>query len=103
MRSKAGGASRFGHDRADVLGVVTKTRRGLPDYCGLVRQWCVLVGPRLQPKRLGELYEERNDRDKAVEYYNELVELWKDADPELQPQVEDVRGRIARLEGEGRR
>ena len=53
-------------------------------------------------KRLGELYEARGDREKAVEQYNAFVELWKDADPELQPQVEDVRTRIAKLVGEGR-
>lgn len=53
-------------------------------------------------KRLGELYQERADRGKAVEYYNEFVELWKDADPELQPVVRDVRERIARLVGERR-
>ncbi len=53
-------------------------------------------------KRLGELYEERGENQKAVEYYNEFVELWKEADPELQPQVEDVRGRMARLVGENR-
>jgi hypothetical protein len=34
---------------------------------------------------------------KAVEYYNEFVELWKDADPDLQPVVSEVRERIARL------
>jgi tetratricopeptide (TPR) repeat protein len=51
-------------------------------------------------KRLGELYEARGDREKAVEYYNEFVDLWEDADAELQPLVEDVRGRIARLIGE---
>jgi tetratricopeptide (TPR) repeat protein len=51
-------------------------------------------------KRLGELYEERGDVENAVRYYNEFVELWKDADPELQPQVEDVRQRIVRLVGE---
>jgi tetratricopeptide (TPR) repeat protein len=51
-------------------------------------------------KRLGELYEERGERDKAIENYNNFVELWNDADPELQDQVRDVRGRIARLIGE---
>jgi hypothetical protein len=51
-------------------------------------------------KRLGELYVARNDTTNAIKYYNEFVELWKDADPELQPVVEDVRGRIARLVGE---
>ena len=53
-------------------------------------------------KRLGELHEARGDREKAVEHYDSFVELWKDADPELQPQVRDVRQRIARLVGEGR-
>jgi tetratricopeptide (TPR) repeat protein len=51
-------------------------------------------------RRLGELYEAQGNTAKAVEYYNEFVELWKDADEELQPHVEDVRGRIARLVGE---
>lgn len=51
--------------------------------------------------RLGELYEEAGDRDKAVEFYSQFVELWTDADAELQPLVEDVRGRIARLMEEG--
>ncbi|MCH6548041.1 MAG: hypothetical protein IH798_06300, partial [Gemmatimonadetes bacterium] len=51
-------------------------------------------------QRLGELHEERGNREKAVEYYNRFVELWENADPELQPVVEDVRGRIARLVGE---
>ncbi len=53
-------------------------------------------------QRLGELYEARNDTANAVNAYNEFVELWEDADAELQPQVEDVRRRIARLVGEGR-
>ncbi len=53
-------------------------------------------------RRLGEFYEARGDRDHAVEYYNDFVELWKDADPELQPQVTDIRNRIARLVDEAR-
>ena len=48
-------------------------------------------------KRLGELYEAKGDRDKAADYYGRFVELWKDADPELQPGVREVRQRIARL------
>jgi tetratricopeptide (TPR) repeat protein/tRNA A-37 threonylcarbamoyl transferase component Bud32 len=48
-------------------------------------------------KRLGELYEAEGNGVKAVEYYNEFVELWKDADPDLQPVVSEVRERIARL------
>ncbi len=48
-------------------------------------------------RRLGELYEERGDREKAVEYYSRFVDLWVDADADLQPTVEDIRGRVARL------
>ncbi len=51
----------------------------------------------IAPRRLGELYEDRGDRAKAVESYEAFVELWKNADAELQPQVADVRARIARL------
>jgi eukaryotic-like serine/threonine-protein kinase len=50
--------------------------------------------------RLGELYEQRRDRAKALECYGRFVDLWKNADPELQPMVRDVRARIARLVGE---
>jgi tetratricopeptide (TPR) repeat protein len=49
-------------------------------------------------QRLGELYEQKGNVDKALEHYNAFVELWKDADPELQSRVKDVRGRIARLQ-----
>jgi hypothetical protein len=48
-------------------------------------------------KRLGELYEAKGDRKKATEYYSKFVEVWKDADPELQPGVKEIRGRMARL------
>jgi len=47
--------------------------------------------------RLGELYEGKADRTKALEYYGRFVDLWKDADAELQPRVAEVRKRIAEL------
>lgn len=47
--------------------------------------------------RLGELYAERGDRERALEYYSRFVDLWNDADEELQPQVAEVRERMARL------
>jgi hypothetical protein len=61
-------------------------------------QWA--LGPSL--KRLGELYETRGDKPKALEYYGRFVELWKEADPVLQPAVREVRGRMAALAGEGK-
>ena len=62
--------------------------------------------PRLDPyhragilRRLGELSEERDDFTTAVAYYERFANLWKYADAELQPAVNDVRQRIARLTG----
>ncbi len=51
-----------------------------------------VLGPALE--RLGQLYDEAGDRQKAVEYYAKFVELWRDADPELQPRVEAAQRRI---------
>ena len=52
-------------------------------------------------KRLGELYEERGQLDKARDFYGRFVDLWKNADPELQPLVRDVKQRLVRLTAEG--
>jgi len=49
-------------------------------------------------KRLGEIYEEKGDRQQAIGWYLKFVELWKGADADLQPQVADVRRRVERLQ-----
>jgi hypothetical protein len=51
----------------------------------------------LSLRRLGELYEAKGDIPKSLKYYQEFVKLWQNADPELQPQVAEIRGRVARL------
>jgi eukaryotic-like serine/threonine-protein kinase len=51
----------------------------------------------LTQRRLGELYEAKGDRARAAEHYKAFVELWKNADPDLQPQVADVRKKLAGL------
>jgi DNA-binding SARP family transcriptional activator len=48
-------------------------------------------------RRLGELHEARGDSTDAVKYYRMFVELWKSADPALQPGVTEVKQRLARL------
>jgi tetratricopeptide (TPR) repeat protein len=48
-------------------------------------------------KRLGELYEAKGQRDKALQHYRIFIGLWKNADPELQPKVTDARQRVAAL------
>jgi len=48
-------------------------------------------------ERLGQLYESMGKTDKAVEQYSAFIDLWKNADPELQPRVADARKRRAAL------
>jgi eukaryotic-like serine/threonine-protein kinase len=49
-------------------------------------------------RKLAPLYEELGETERAVHYYRRLIDLWEDADPELQPQVEHARQRIAALD-----
>jgi len=51
-------------------------------------------------RRLGSLYEAKGNRAKALEYYGNFVDLWRDADPVLQPQVAEAKARMAELAGE---
>ena len=56
------------------------------------------LGPALE--RLAALYDERQDEEKAAEYYARFVELWRDADPELQPRVRAAQGRLDEITAE---
>jgi tetratricopeptide (TPR) repeat protein len=44
--------------------------------------------------RLAERYDERGDLEQAAGYYGRFVQLWADADPDLQPRVEAARTRL---------
>jgi regulator of sirC expression with transglutaminase-like and TPR domain len=52
----------------------------------------------LSQRQLGKIYEQLEEYDKALESYEYFVEYWQDADPELQPMVEEARQAIIRLE-----
>ena len=65
-----------------------------PDYLRFVTDPAYLAH---SLQRLGELYEAKGDVPNAVKYYREFLDLWKRADPELQPRVAEVRRRISRL------
>jgi hypothetical protein len=41
--------------------------------------------------------DERGDLEKAARYYAKFVELWENADPELQPRVEAARDRLQEI------
>jgi tetratricopeptide (TPR) repeat protein len=46
---------------------------------------------------LAKAYDTKGDREKAAEAYRVFIELWKTADPELQPRVAAARKRLAEL------
>ncbi len=52
----------------------------------------------LSEKRIGELLEAKGDIDAALSHYSRFVDLWKNAEPSLQPQVRKVRDRMRELQ-----
>ncbi|HEV8357215.1 MAG TPA: protein kinase [Gemmatimonadales bacterium] len=48
-------------------------------------------------ERLGALHESKGDAVKAAGHYRALMDLWKNADSELQPRVEAARAAVRRL------
>ncbi len=52
-------------------------------------------------ERLGRLYEAKGDRAKAAAHYMKFVQMWRNADPELQSRVQAARQRVAQLRGAG--
>ena len=51
----------------------------------------------LAHRRLASLYAQRGDSTKAIEYYANFLDLWEDADADLQPQVQEAQQNLARL------
>jgi hypothetical protein len=48
-------------------------------------------------ERLGQLYDGLGDMENAALYYARFVELWADADAELQPRVTVARTRLEEI------
>jgi tetratricopeptide (TPR) repeat protein len=48
-------------------------------------------------ERLGQLYDELGELEQAAGYYAAFVELWAEADPELQPRVQAARTRMEEI------
>ena len=54
--------------------------------------------------RLGQLYQDAGDTVHAMQYYGRFVDLWKNADPELQPRVAEAKKAMGEMVGDkGRR
>ena len=53
-------------------------------------------------EHIAALYEKRGDRLKARDSYARVVDLWKDADPALQPRVSHARERVDALSREAK-
>ncbi len=50
--------------------------------------------------RLGEIAERQGRADEAAQHYSRVLEVWRDADPPLQPLVREARARLAKVRGE---
>jgi tetratricopeptide (TPR) repeat protein len=53
----------------------------------------------LSQRQLGKIYEQLEEYDRAMEAYEYFAHYWRDADPELQPMVEEARQAAIRLRG----
>jgi tetratricopeptide (TPR) repeat protein len=49
-------------------------------------------------ERLGQLHEAQGEVEEAIRYHILFIDLWAEADPELQPRVEAARQALARLQ-----
>jgi len=79
---------------ADALAETGRTDEAEPYLRSL------LQGTLFQPvatERLAQLYDERGELEKAAEHYAIFIELWGQADPELQARVEAARARLEEI------
>ena len=51
-------------------------------------------------QRLADLHDQNDNREAATRHYNRFIQLWQNADPELQPQVDAARNALARMAAE---
>ena len=84
--------------RGDGAAAIVEYERYLADT--FFRRWLhdqAYRGPTLES--LGRLYDGQADAANAAKYYGMLVDLWADADEDLQPRVNVARARLAELDG----
>ena len=87
-----GSAGDFGSGRAGVSAwspVAVRTsmdRIWVEDELAPIHEW------------LADYYDQRGDRAAAVRHYARFIEIWQQADPELQPRVASARERLQQLQ-----
>jgi tetratricopeptide (TPR) repeat protein len=100
MYVKEGGDSPFTihlHERfarPELLYQLGREDEALPWYRSLAYD-LLYTGP--AELRQAQIYEHKGDRQRAIEHYTRFLELWRDADPALQPLVQQARDALARL------
>ena len=76
-----------------AIAVFSRFTSGRATGVGVLATWLPLTH-----RRLGELYDAKGNADSAMSHYSKFVDLWKNADPELQPQVQKARERLKELQ-----
>ncbi|NIM52820.1 MAG: protein kinase [Gemmatimonadales bacterium] len=86
--------SRLGRDREAAY---------LLDHMPFVRRWSPTTDAIVAALERGRVHERLGNREAAIQAYSMVVDAWRNADPPLQPLVEEARSALARLAGEPRR
>jgi len=84
--------------RAELLRALGRTDEAIGWYRSIAeRASYELVYLAPAELRLARIYDRRGDGVAARMHYGRFVELWRNADPELQPAVEEAEGRMVAL------
>lgn len=86
--------------RASLLETLGKPREALRIYDAV--NFYNIIGPALVPASLlrqARLLETLGEREAAIEKYARFIELWKDCEPALRPEVMKAQTRLAQLRG----
>ena len=84
--------------RASLLVSLGRGREALPLYDAL--PFYEMVQPAFAPAahlRKARIFDTLGDREAAIRHYSRFVELWKNCEPALQPEVDRARARLQQL------
>jgi DNA-binding SARP family transcriptional activator len=86
--------------RAEMLHAAGRLREALRWYATFPEPIAYDL-PYLAPAHLrrAEIHERLGDRREAVWHYEAVLDIWRDPDPELRPELDAVRHRLAQLQG----